>query len=250
MSWLFSQALAEAFSAGTCSDGEPCAQLNVMPTPHPFWLRDRTMEAWRPSQFGLTCAALTAHRGAELLTWFRAGFPVRTSALPDAATVSTANAPASGWKWPASFAKCDPGASLWRTRQCSLVEDSPVFSQTWPAWGSLRDGECLEHTTPALAMSEKGCGFWPTPTKRDSRTLAGSQPPKRAPTSGLPLAWTIALTLTPEQRSGGRLNPTWVEWLMGWPRGWTDLRPLGTARFREWQLQHGICSADVERKAA
>jgi hypothetical protein len=25
---------------------------------------------------------------------------------------------------------------------------------------------------------------------------------------------------------GGKLNPTWVEWLMGWPLGWTDLKPL------------------------
>jgi DNA (cytosine-5)-methyltransferase 1 len=23
--------------------------------------------------------------------------------------------------------------------------------------------------------------------------------------------------------NGGRLNPTWVEWLMGFPTGWTDL---------------------------
>ena len=38
---------------------------------------------------------------------------------------------------------------------------------------------------------------------------------------------------------GGQLNPTWVEWLMGWPLGWTDLRPLETDRFREWQQQHG-----------
>ena len=37
MSWLFSQALVEEYSAVTCSDGEPCAQLNVMPTPQPFW---------------------------------------------------------------------------------------------------------------------------------------------------------------------------------------------------------------------
>ena len=25
---------------------------------------------------------------------------------------------------------------------------------------------------------------------------------------------------------GGKLNPTWTEWLMGWPLGWTDLKPL------------------------
>jgi DNA (cytosine-5)-methyltransferase 1 len=26
--------------------------------------------------------------------------------------------------------------------------------------------------------------------------------------------------------AGGALNPMWVEWLMGWPLGWTDLNPL------------------------
>lgn len=25
--------------------------------------------------------------------------------------------------------------------------------------------------------------------------------------------------------TSGQLNPTWVEWLMGWPLGWTDLKP-------------------------
>jgi hypothetical protein len=31
---------------------------------------------------------------------------------------------------------------------------------------------------------------------------------------------------TPEEWNRGTLNPTWVEWLMGWPLGWTDLKPL------------------------
>ncbi len=38
-----------------------------------------------------------------------------------------------------------------------------------------------------------------------------------------------------------RLNPDWVEWLMGWPIGHTDLKPLETDKFREWQQQHGSC---------
>jgi len=38
----------------------------------------------------------------------------------------------------------------------------------------------------------------------------------------------------------GPLNPTWVEWLMGWPLGWTDLKPLETDRFRWWQHRHGL----------
>lgn len=242
MSWLFSQALVEEFSAATCSDGEPSAQLNVMPTPHKFSRQDKTIEPSDLSRFGLTCAVLTEDRGAALLTWFLEGFHARTSASQEEEKASVGNDLASGWKWPASFAKWDPDTSSWRTRQCSLVEDSDVFCQTWPAWGLMRNGECLERTPPAPPTNERGCGLWPTPTKRDSRTLAGAQPPKRAPKSGLPLAWTVALSLPPEQRAGGRLNPVWVEWLMGWPMGWTSLQPLETAKFREWQQQHSIFS--------
>jgi hypothetical protein len=31
-----------------------------------------------------------------------------------------------------------------------------------------------------------------------------------------------------QQDNGGRLNPTWVEWLMGYPLAWTDLKPSAT----------------------
>lgn len=41
MSWLFSQALAEEFSAETSLAGEQFAQLNVMPTPHKFSRNDK-----------------------------------------------------------------------------------------------------------------------------------------------------------------------------------------------------------------
>lgn len=39
--------------------------------------------------------------------------------------------------------------------------------------------------------------------------------------------------------ASGQLNPEWVEWLMGWPIGWTELGPLEMDRFHEWQQQHG-----------
>jgi hypothetical protein len=38
--------------------------------------------------------------------------------------------------------------------------------------------------------------------------------------------------------AGGTLNPEWVEWLMGWPIGWTDLKPLEMDRYRQWLQQH------------
>ena len=46
---------------------------------------------------------------------------------------------------------------------------------------------------------------------------------------------------------GGSLNPTWVEWLMGWPLGWTDLNASATVRFRQWLRSHG---GNSDRKAA
>ena len=38
---------------------------------------------------------------------------------------------------------------------------------------------------------------------------------------------------------GGQLNPTWVEWLMGWPLGWTDCAASATDKFRQWLNSHG-----------
>jgi hypothetical protein len=38
---------------------------------------------------------------------------------------------------------------------------------------------------------------------------------------------------------GGTLNPTWVEWLMGWPLRWSDTRPLPTDKFQQWLRWHG-----------
>lgn len=38
---------------------------------------------------------------------------------------------------------------------------------------------------------------------------------------------------------GGQLNPYWVEWLMGWPIGWTDLKPLEIDKYQQWLESHG-----------
>ena len=40
---------------------------------------------------------------------------------------------------------------------------------------------------------------------------------------------------------GGSLNPDWVEWLHGWPIGWTASVPLATDKFRQWLNSHGRC---------
>jgi len=34
--------------------------------------------------------------------------------------------------------------------------------------------------------------------------------------------------------NGGQLNPDWVEWLMGWPIGWTDIEPMEELLWLDW----------------
>jgi site-specific DNA-cytosine methylase len=46
---------------------------------------------------------------------------------------------------------------------------------------------------------------------------------------------------TEKHLRGGYPSPTLTEWLMGWPTRWSDLQPLGTDRYQEWQQQHLPC---------
>ena len=39
--------------------------------------------------------------------------------------------------------------------------------------------------------------------------------------------------------AGGKLNPMWIEWLMGWPINWTDLKPLVMDKSHCVQQKHG-----------
>jgi hypothetical protein len=51
----------------------------------------------------------------------------------------------------------------------------------------------------------------------------------------------------------GTLNPEWVEWLMGWPIGWTDLKPLGMDKcqlVRPWHGQYFLAKTMVDWLAA
>jgi len=43
---------------------------------------------------------------------------------------------------------------------------------------------------------------------------------------------------------GGSLNPTWVEWLMGWPLQWTSLEPMPSALWVAWQTAFQTKEAD------
>ena len=108
--------------------------------------------------------------------------------------------------------------------------------------------------------------MWPTPTQ-DSATERSS----RYAQGGMPLTLAVAMWQTPvaddaversmnslgteplitqvaiaEGKTDGALNPQWVEWLMGWPIGHSDLKPSETAKSLSAPPQHGECSEAIE----
>ena len=99
MSWHYSRALAEEYSAATCSDGKQSAQLSANHTPQAYLCSDRMTAFSRLSRFGMTFAPLTENLGADLLTWFLADSRVRTYQQPGMVPESMASAPACGAKW-------------------------------------------------------------------------------------------------------------------------------------------------------
>lgn len=226
MSWLFSQALAEEYSAATCSDGKQYAQLNVMPTPHKFSRNDKTMEFSDLSRFGLTCAVLTESHGEELLMSFLAGFRARTSALQVEVSELVERNQDYGLKWQESLMRSGHHLSSWRILPDLGIKDLLTSSVILPKWGMTANGSVYQHHLSELHTKEIERGLLPTPVADDT-----GHRKNRYAQGGRPLSYVI----------GGKLNPEFVEWMMGWPIGWTELKPLAMDRFQEWQRQHSPC---------
>ncbi len=303
MNLLCSQEPGEEYLGDTYLDGEPSAPLSGNSTQQAYCAPDKMTKFSRLSRFGMMYKPLTETRGEELLTLYLADFHARTLAQPEKAQELKETNPQCGNTWQGSLARLDPNTSLWRTAQCSLLEDLELSLQTFPRWGSMQNGalyqlpilvqtisekefglepnnETFFHTpnttgmdggsnsrkalkkrlewptprscsamaatiTPKSAWNEKrnpnletivGQKMWPTPKTQDSRHALNRH---NNPNDN---HWKSNLgEVVSAQVNGGHLNPMWVEWLMGWPVGWTDLKPLEMDKSLYVQQLHGSC---------
>ncbi len=230
MSWLYSRALVEEFSEDISLDGEPCALWNGTPTRPPSWCNDRTMVACRLSRSGTTFKLLTDDHGEAVLMSYLEAFPARTSAAPVREQESTENDPVCGDTWRELLVKYDPDSSSWKTAQCLWEEDLPESSLTLPRWGMTVGGQCWERITLPPLTSGTESGSWPTPSARDWKDSPGMSKEGVNPDGSVrrrddQLARKVYAA--ENTQTGGMLNPDWVEWLMGWPIGWTALNASG-----------------------
>ena len=133
------------------------------------------------------------------------------------------------WEEPRSLANLPPSGM---TRSGVLFPQPPwepltdaIGSSSWP---TPRANTAMAATiTPESAWDEKrfpnletvvGRRMWPTPTANDAKN-----PYARVREFSQAVMLGESVLNHDPSTAGGKLNPMWVEWLMGFPLGWTDL---------------------------
>lgn len=108
---------------------------------------------------------------------------------------------------------------------------------TWPTptsrdWKDGSAQSCMN--VPVNGLLVRAVHQWPTPTATLG-TNGGLVTPAKGKEGGTLIE---AVSLDPLQPSGS-LNPKWVEWLMGFPLGWTALEPSETPSSRRSRKSSG-----------
>jgi hypothetical protein len=175
------------------------------------------------------------------LTFSAADFPVSPTVSPALAAVPATSA-TSGPSSSDSFASLNPDGSWRKTcqgySQVTLDGSLEEYSETWPQAGMTQSGRAYLLPPLERCTDETESGSWPTPTARDWRSEECSpefDAERMAHTRGKSLPTIVRQLPTPTanrwdglQSHGvngvsGSLNPAWVEVLMGYPKGWTEL---------------------------
>jgi hypothetical protein len=272
MSWHYLRVQEEESLQDICSGGEQLPPLKSKITHAEFYCNGKLMDSYLDSLSGTTYEHSMESLGEEKSMSSQAVFHARTLVPQEKAQDLMESDQDFGEKWQGSFAKYNPDTHSLRTHQCSLFEDSTEYCVTLPKWGLMLDGELWEQQTLAHLIKGTESGLsptppppdnWPTPIASGGGGGTNINNP-RGIHQGNPLASAVKLSLgkwpTPTahmaketnapsealrnepsltSRVGGQLNPNWVEWLMGWPIGFTDLKPLVMDKFQKWQQQHG-----------
>jgi hypothetical protein len=117
----------------------------------------------------------------------------------------------------------DRDSCSWKTCQDYLPGGEWTQSfVTWPESGWMHNGECFQPRNMEHGIDETGSISLPTPQASDNRFVLSS----------------FGSTLRNPDRNPGIgkkfwCHPDFSEWLMGFPRGWTDLKHVETPSFHK-----------------
>lgn len=218
-------------------DSTGTARVFGVSTPDSFATFDPATSSWKTSQLSLL------EEWAEFSqTWPRAGMTRSGTAYPLRPLAPLTDGTGSGLL-PTPDTGTSPnghgrrGGKAGNGRQSGASLDAMAKHGTWPtphgicAPGPRRPGPSGNELGRAVNEAERQ---WPTPKASDGSRDSGQATrwgPGNSQRSNLKDALRYRQTEAGEPTTGS-LNPTWVEWLMGFPPGWTDLGPSATPSCR------------------
>jgi hypothetical protein len=184
-------------------------------SPAPFAFYDPSGHCWRTSQ-----GTFLLDSTPSSPTWPRSGMTRSGSAYQRQPLVRLTSGGGSLWLHTPT-AKANQASPSMRSRDPGSWFPTPDASvanlgETLGSWEARREREKAKHRNGngfgmPLAIAVQ---YWPTPTSSDGTGGPGC--------SGREGGDNLRTAV------GGQLNPTWVEWLMGFPLGWTDCEPSAT----------------------
>ena len=181
--------------------------------------------SWRKTCQGYSQAMLDGSLETFSGTWPRAGMTRSGTAFLRQPLVPLTDATASG-SWPTPQAK-DSLQGFNRTARTTPEQTSKAgwnlheAAMYWPT-PCAEDAKNVPYQKgksgqryPMLLGAVNPQRIWTSPTARDRHTVAKCMRGRRSFESGNEVVTPLPVQV------GGTLNPTWVEWLMGYPLGWT-----------------------------
>jgi len=220
MSWHFSRALVvDCLQRSSLAGGIP-ALSSYLNTADAFLSSDKMNDTLEiHSRFGMTFVPLTADRGAgSLMLCLEASLAKPTAPLQPETTQPTRF----GLKCAESWQMSLPGTSLPKTyKETQLIKPQTNAKR----WATKLERFPYQRKTWVQTTFGNDIGYLHTPTTQGNYCAASMQ------------KWPSCRNY---KQAFGKVSPESHEYLMGWPIGWTGLKPLEMDRFQQWQLRHSL----------
>ena len=239
--WILPKQLISAFAPGTEAltlDSSECSQTcerslmrRSKPSQSKIYLRE-----WKAGNLmRLRSGAISSPSlGNSFLDWWTSSLAatrVSHSAQPESEQEQTTQ-DTSGHTSQKEFAFSSQPYAYLKMSKAILRWDSPQLSVIWKKWVTRCRGEYSQRLNAARLTSAKESSSWPTIRASEYKGCGPLGSKSHQHMNNRSYLCAVA-----QERTGqtGRLNPSWCEWLMGVPIGWTECASLATESYQPQQ---------------
>lgn len=231
-----------------------------------YWLKEWKTVAWTNRLFGRIYEPLTASLGVA--SWIASLAATRANPfLSSENSKGHETNDGCGHISPASSVRSNRGGVSSRTSATTYEWASNKSKMSFDKWVTSLRQVCSLRQRSGPLTDARGFSSWRTPTTSDvgtplsKLTTKEGNPPQfgrrmyrtgkdgtrvnQTQSLGLQASLWYSLRIQMTGKAGiesstrPQLNPLFVEWLMGFPPGWTACEPVATASYQQWRHLHG-----------